>query len=183
MVLNSTNNSDDNDKLPDFSVAISLTGLINEVVNATAPWSKNISVPGNYIFRSVCDNEDLHIISHPIYDLKLTNEPQGQIMVGSWIKSVATAIGDFPLPTDYVRFKVTSLSDNNVQYDVNKSFGDSNSVFYDWQLTKKDTYKVEVWAYDENGFNVKVPPLLGTRAMKLSVGYNPYYSVDYIDVR
>ncbi|MDR3222168.1 MAG: hypothetical protein LBT66_00330 [Methanobrevibacter sp.] len=190
MVLNSTNSSDDVDKLPDFTVTISFTGLFNEVVNATTPWSKNITVHGNYIFRCVCDNEDLHIISHPTYDLSLRNNPQGQVVIGTWIKSTATAIGDSPLPTDYVRFKITSLSDNIVQYDHNVPFGGSNSASYNWQLTKKGTYKVEVWAYDEHGSNVKVPPL-GINAMKLSteynnpyynVDYNPHYSVDYIDV-
>jgi frataxin-like iron-binding protein CyaY len=186
MVLNGTT-CNDNGNLPDFNTTIQLTNRSNVIINATEPWNTTLNNSGTYNFTAICDNEylniELDLKDHPRYDLSLRNEPQGQIMVGNWIKSVATAIDGTPLPTDHVRFKVTSLSDNNVQYDVNKSFGDSNSVFYDWQLTKKDTYKIEVWAYDKKGYNVKVPPLLGTRAMKLSVGYNPYYSVDYIDVR
>jgi hypothetical protein len=96
--------------------------------------------------------------------------------VGTWINSIATAIGDTPLNTDYCMFKVTSPS--GAIQPSNKSFNGTDSEPYQWQLTEKGRYLVEVWAYDKDDNNVKVPisasQLFKSNVMKSSMEYSTY---------
>jgi len=90
------------------------------------------------------------------FDLSLRNEPSGQVYVGTWINSIATAIGDTPLSDDYCIFKVTSPSGIQIQSDP-KFFNGKDSEPYRWQLKEKGQYLVEVSAYDKYGNHIKVP--------------------------
>jgi predicted outer membrane repeat protein len=159
MVLNSTNKSDNSSKLPDFNTTIKLTGLPDNSTKAIEPWDATLTNIGEYNFTAICDNENLNInltVTHPVYDLSLRNEPSGQVYMGAWINSIATAIGDTPLNDDYCIFKVTSPS-ADVKWSDHKSFNGIDSEPYQWQLTEKGRYLVEVWAYDKDGNHVKVP--------------------------
>jgi hypothetical protein len=101
------------------------------------------------------------IVDHPRYDLSLRNEPSGQVYVGTWINSIATAIGDTPLNDDHCIFKVTPPG-GVVKWSDNKSFNGKDSEPYQWQLTEKGRYLVEVCAYDKYGRNVKVRSTLSS---------------------
>jgi len=130
----------------------------NNVTFSAENWTKTISFVNYY------------------YDLSLRNEPAGPAVIGTWIKSIATAVGGTPLNTDYCKFKITSPS-NNVSWSGNITFGDNDWVDYSWQLTQKGTYLVEVWAFNQNGTNVPAPPTppilrAGNNVFMSSVHYN-----------
>jgi hypothetical protein len=94
-------------------------------------------------------------VDHPRYDLSLRNEPSGQVYVSTWINSIATAIDGTPLKDDYCIFKITSPSGAIQSSD--KSFNGIDSEPYQWRLTEKGQWLVEVWAHDRFGNHVKVP--------------------------
>jgi hypothetical protein len=78
-------------------------------------------------------------------------------VIGTWIHTIATATGgDKPLADDYCKFKITAPSKSVKLIDKCK-FGVNIWADCNWQITEKGSYLVEVWAYDKNGDNVKVP--------------------------
>jgi parallel beta-helix repeat protein len=156
MVLNTTNNSADAYKLPDFSTMIN-SPIYNGTVNAKESWNNISNDLGEYNFQAICDNEDLHInllVVHPRYDLKLKNDPSGSVVIGTRVTSTATAIGGNPLSTDYVEFVITPPSKNPISKNVTFN---GNSCSFGWQVNEIGSYFVQVWAYAENGDHVKVP--------------------------
>jgi hypothetical protein len=157
MVLNDTNSTENNSKLPDFNTTIKWPDSNDESINAKESWGTILSNIGEYNFTAICDNEDLNInlmnVIHPVYDLSLRNEPSGQVYVGTWIHSIATAVGGVPLSDDYCMFKITSPS-GNIHEIGPVVFGVNDWVDCGWQLAEKGTYLVEVWAYDKNGAHV-----------------------------
>ncbi|MDR3291842.1 MAG: hypothetical protein LBT10_06815 [Methanobrevibacter sp.] len=161
--------------LSNKNVTVNITntlGQINISVNCTTNstggfnYSFTPSYAGEYNVTANFDGDDDYnpsdivnqtvTVDNPRYDLSLRNEPSGQVYVGTWINSIATAIGDTPLKDDYCIFKVTSPS-GAIQPSGHKSFNGKVSDPYHWQLTEKGQYLVEVWAYDKDGNHVKVP--------------------------
>jgi hypothetical protein len=93
------------------------------------------------------------MVTHPVYDLILSNDPSGSVVIGTWIHSIVTAVGAFPLNTDYCTYTITPPSGNKWSSDK-VTFGNSNRVEYVWQLKEKGSYLVEVWALDKDGGHV-----------------------------
>jgi hypothetical protein len=113
MVLNNTNSSENNSRLPDFNTAIKLTGSSDELINAKVSWNTTLTNVGEYNFTAICDNENLKI---------LTNVTQAEqtITINPSNSTIQEAINNIAFSGTILLENGTYTGSGNININVNK---------------------------------------------------------------